>query len=79
MGTSDQWNTAFNDVIGLFIEIKIVGSDSGVNASLVEVAVHHFEETWAFFSGGRKHETLAFSELSGYSRSERLDHWLIVF
>lgn len=46
---SDEWVSAFDNIIGFFIEVKIVGSDSGVDAGLIEVALDHFEETLSFF------------------------------
>ena len=56
--TSDDGVGALDDVVGFFIEVEVVGSDSGVDAGFVEVAIDHGEEGLALVLDGGEHEGL---------------------
>lgn len=56
--TSDDGVGALDDVVGFFIEVEVVGSDSSVDTGFVEVTVDHGEEGLALVLYGREHEGL---------------------
>ena len=56
--TSDDGVGALDDVVGFFIEVEVVGSDSGVDTGFVEVTIDHGEEGLALVLDRREHEGL---------------------
>ena len=60
-GTSDNGVGALDYVIGFFIKVEVIRSDSSVDACLVEVTVDHGKEGLTLVLDGGEHEGLGVS------------------
>lgn len=75
-GTSDDGIGALDDVVRFFIEVEVVGSDSGMDAGLIEVTIDHGEERLALILERGEHEGLGVP--GGQAGSDISYHWELI-